>query len=259
MIGHLRALEAAYVVQWKQTLSGLASLGIFGIFIPYMIIMGWIAGKSDNPAVLAYVPVGAILATIWNLSSYRVGHSLRGEFFNQTLDPMIISRSPLMVVMLGKVLCTTTVAAISSPISLVTVYAVSGELPHIAHPPFLAATLAVTVVALVVTSFFFAPASVLSGSGQAYMTTVGPFGVVFSGFLYPIGVLPMPLEAVAKAFPTSWAMDAVVGSINGAPVADMLVNGAMALALAAVWLLTTFWMFRKVEERIRITGMLGRV
>ena len=153
MIGHLRALEAAYVVQWKQTLSGLASLGIFGIFIPYMVIMGWIAGKSDNPAVLAYVPVGAIMATIWNLSSYRVGHSLRGEFFNQTLDPMIISRSPLMVVMLGKVLCTTTVAALSSPISLVTVYAVSGELPHIAHPPFLAATLAVTVVALVVTSF----------------------------------------------------------------------------------------------------------
>ncbi len=259
MIGHLRALRAAYLVQWKQTLSGVGSLGIFVIFVPYMIVMGWIAGKSDNPAILAYVPVGAILATMWNLGSFRVGHSLRGEFFNQTLDPMILSRSPLAVVMLGKVLAITTVAAISAPVSLVTVYAVLGELPNISHPPLFGATLLVTVAALVITSCFFAPAYVLSGGAQGYMNTIGPFGIVFSGFLYPIGVLPVVLEAVARVFPTSWAMQAVVGSINGAPVADVLVNGAIAIALAAVWLLTAVWMFRKVEERIRITGMLGRV
>ena len=259
MIGHLRALKAAYVVQWKQLLAGLASLGIFVIFVPYMIIMGWIAGKSDNPAILAYVPVGAILATMWNLGSFRVGHSLLGEFFNQTLDPMVLSRSPMMVVMLGKVLSITTIAAISAPISLATVYAVLGELPHIAHPPLFAATLLVTVAALVVTSCFFSPAYVLSGGAQGYMNTIGPFGIVFSGFLYPIGVLPVALEAVARVFPTSWAMQAVVGSINGAPVGDVLINGAVALGLGAVWMLTTVWMFRKVEERIRITGMLGRV
>ncbi len=259
MVGHLRALRAAYVVQWKQLLSGLASLGIFVIFVPYMIIMGWIAGKSDNSAVLAYVPVGAILATMWNLGSFRVGHSLLGEFFNQTLDPMILSRSPMMVVMFGKVLSITTIAAISAPVSLLTVYAVSGELPTIVHPSLLAAALLVTVVVLVVTSCFFAPAYVLSGGAQGYMNTIGPFGIVFSGFLYPVGVLPLTLEAVARAFPTSWAMQAVVGSINGAPVVDVLVNGSVALGLGAVWLLTTVWMFHKVEERIRITGMLGRV
>ena len=259
MIGHFRALKAAYVVQWKQLLTGLASLGIFGTFISYMVIMGWIAGKSDNPAILAYVPVGAILATMWNLGSFRVGHSLRGEFFNQTLDPMILSRSPMMVVMLGKVLSIISVASIASPASLLTFYAVTGEMPHVSHLPLFALTLFVTVATLVATSCFFAPAYVLSGGAQGYMNTIGPLGIVFSGFLYPLDVLPVALEAVARVFPTSWAMQAVVGSTNGAPVGDVLVNGALALVLCSAWLLTTVWMFRKVEERIRITGMLGRV
>ncbi len=259
MIGHLRALRAAYVVQWRQLLTGVASLGIFATFIFYMIIMGWIADKSNDPAVLAYVPVGAILASMWNLGSFRVGHSLLGEFFNQTLDPMILSRSPMMVVMLGKVLSIISVASIASPASLLTFYAVTGEMPHISHLPLMMVTLFVTVFTLVVTSCFFAPAYVLSGGAQGYMNTIGPFGIVFSGFLYPLDVLPVALEAVARAFPTSWAMQAVVGSTNGASVADVLVNGAVALALGAVWLLATFWAFRKVEERIRVTGMLGRV
>ena len=67
-MGHQRALMASFVLQWKQLLTGWESLSIFLIFVPYMAIVGWIVGRSDDPAILTLVTFGAIFFTIWHLA-----------------------------------------------------------------------------------------------------------------------------------------------------------------------------------------------
>ena len=260
LIGHQRALIASFMLQWKQLLPDWGSLSIFLIFIPYMAIMGWIVGRSSDPAVLTFVAFGAIFFTIWHLTSYRAGHALQAEFMNQTVDTMLLAPTPLAVIILGRILAIVAVAAISTPISFFVFTIVADGVPQISNLPLFAASILLVAVALIIVSFFFSPLYVLSGGGRGYVNAVAPFGVVFSGFLYPIDVLPVYLEPIAWVFPTSWGMDAVVQASRGGGITSgVLFDWAMAGALSVVWLLATLWMFKKVESRVRSSGMLGRV
>ena len=260
VIGHQRALIASFALQWKQLLPDLGSLSIFLIFIPYMAIIGWIVGRSSDPAVLTFVTFGAIFFTIWHLTSYRAGHALQEEFMNQTIDQMLIAPTPLAVIILGRVLAIVAVAAISTPISFIVFTMVAGGLPQISNPALFGVSVLLVSVTLIIVSFFFSPLYVLSGGGRGYVNAVAPFGVVFSGFLYPIDLLPVYLEAVAWVFPTSWGMDAVImAGLGHGLTSEILFNWLMAAALSAAWLSVTLWMFKKVESRARSSGMLGRV
>ena len=251
---------ASFVLQWKQLLTGWGSLSIFLIFVPYMAIMGWMVGRSDDPAILTLVTFGAIFFTIWHLTSYRAGHTLQNEFVNQTIDPMVISPTPLALIVLGRVFAIVAVAAISAPISFFVFAIVAKGLPQISSPPLFIVSIILVSVALIVVSFFFSPLYVLSGGGRGYVNAVAPFGVVFSGFLYPIDVLPIYLEPIAWVFPTAWGMDAVVLASRGDGLTSgILLDWLMAAALSAVWLSVTLWMFKKVERRVLSSGILGRV
>ena len=238
----------------------MGSLSIFLIFVPYMAIMGWIVGKNPDPAVLTFVTFGAIFFTIWHLTSYRAGHSLQAEFLNQTIDTMLLAPTPLAVIVLGRVLAIVAVAAISTPISFLVFTIVADGLPQISSPPVFALSILLVSIALIIVSFFFSPLYVLSGGGRGYVNAVAPFGVVFSGFLYPIDILPVYLEPIAWVFPTSWGMDAVaLASRGGGFTSEVLFDWAMTGVLSAIWLLATLWMFKKVESSVRNSGMLGRV
>ena len=80
---------------------------------------------------------------------------------------------------------------------------------------------------------------------------------MFSSFLYPVGQLPEALEYVARALPTSWAMESIILSAQGGgSYATVIVRWGIALGIAAGWLGITAWMFRKVEQRLRVTGEL---
>jgi ABC-type uncharacterized transport system permease subunit len=84
-----------------------------------------------------------------------------------------------------------------------------------------------------------------------------PFGVVCSGFLYPINLLPGVLQAIARGMPTSWAMEASIMATSGSASAWQIVTRwGIALALAGVYLFLTQVLFRMVERRIRVTAAL---
>ncbi len=259
-MGYRGALSASFILQWKQLLPNWGSLSIFLIFVPYMAIVGWIVGRASDPAVLTFVTFGAIFFTIWHLTSYRAGHALQNEFMNQTVDTMLIAPTPLSVIVLGRVLAIVAVAAISTPISFFVFVMVADGLPQISSPLIFAASVLLVVLALITVSFFFSPLYVLSGGGRGYVNAVAPFGVVFSGFLYPIDILPAYLVPIAWIFPTSWGMDAVVlTSRGGGLTSGVLFDWAMAGGLSLVWLFATLWMFRVVENRVRSSGILGRI
>ena len=158
-MGHVRALKASFILQWKQLLPDWGSLSIFLIFVPYMAIVGWIVGSNNDPTVLTFVAFGAVFFTIWHLTSFRAGHTLQSEFLNQTFDLMVLSRTPLVIIILGRVLGIIAVAAISAPISFLVFTTVAEGLPQISSPLAFAISILFVSVALITVSFFFPPLS----------------------------------------------------------------------------------------------------
>jgi ABC-2 type transport system permease protein len=257
---YANALRYAFLQQWRQMLvfSGIVS-PVIGALGPAAVI-GYIAGRSDNVAAISYVFVGASLSIMWNNGIFRTGWSLAEEQSAGTLDLMMTTRTPVALIMLGKALAIMAFASLAGTVTFFVVLAISSRVPPVENAALFLVSGIVALVAVVVSSFFFAPFSFLAGVRGGFFNALMPFGAVVSGFLYPIDLLPGSLEAVARVIPTAWAMQAVVDSLDGsASDLAVVVDLAVALALSALLLSVTFLLFIKVERRVRLSGSLGTV
>ena len=222
------------------------------------IIIGWVAGQSGNATAMAYVFIGASLSMMWNTGIFRTGRSLANEHLLGTLDLLMTTRTPLAVLMFGKALAVIAFGAINGAVTFGVVLAFTQRAPSIDNVGLFLAAALMALLAVVVSSFLFAPLSYLVGVRSGFFNAIMPFGAVVSGFLYPIDVLPGWLEAVARCLPTAWAMEAAVHAIE-ASASDLrvLADLGAALALSVVLLAVAYGLFSKAERRVRVTGDLG--
>jgi ABC-2 type transport system permease protein len=255
---YVRAVRASFVQQWKQMFFVESIVSpIIGALGP-AIVVGWIAARSGNATAVAYVFLGASLSMIWNTGIFRTGRSLANEHVLGTLDLLMTTRTPLAVLMFGKALAVICFGGINGAVTFGVVLAFAGHVPPIDNVALFLVAGLTAILAVVVSSFFFAPFSYLVGVRGGFFNAIMPFGAVVSGFLYPIDVLPRSLEAVARCLPTAWAMQALVDSIESGP-SDLRIAGdlAAAMALSAALLALSYVLFVKAERRVRVTGSLG--
>jgi ABC-2 type transport system permease protein len=258
LIPYVRAAKASFVQQWKQMffLESIAS-PIIGALGP-AIVVGWVAGQSGNVTAMAYVFIGASLSMMWNTGIFRTGRSLANEQVIGTLDLLMTTRTPLPVLMFGKALAVIAFGAINGLVTFAVVLAFTRTLPAIDNIGLFLIAAVVALLAVVASSFLFAPFSYLVGVKSGFFNAIMPFGAVVSGFLYPIDVLPVWLEAVARCLPTAWAMEAAVHAID-ASGSDLrvLADLGVAVGLSLAVLAASYFLFLKAEGRVRVTGDLG--
>lgn len=260
MLAEFRAFWTSFALQWREVRPGLATLTIFFVPVPTMAVIGWVAGKSESPEVIAHVAIGAMLMTIWNLGVFRFGFMLQNEVAQQMIDPMLVSRAPIILAMLGKSLGHLAGLAVITPVSVATILVMAQQAPAVQHPGALAVSLPVAGFALVSAGLVLAPFQVLSGGKEGALNSLQPLGVVLSGFLYPIDVLPAGLIFVSRMLPTSWAMRAIDSAIAGdASLARLTTYCALALLLSALYVLVAVFLFQRVDRRIRMRGSVAGV
>lgn len=254
---NLNALRYAFLQQWKQMLvwGGVISpaLGALGP----AVVIGYIAGLGDNPTALSYVFVGASLSMVWNTGIFRTGWSLAQEHSAGTLDLMMTTRTPLALIMLGKALAIIAFGSLNGVVTFLVVLTISQHVPPVASAFLFLLSGLVALATVIVSSFFFAPLSFLAGVRGGFFNAIMPFGVVVSGFLYPVDLLPASLEAVARLLPTAWAMQAVVDSLESGSSGAVAIDLVAALGLSAMLLAATLLLFEKAEQRVRLSGSLG--
>jgi ABC-type multidrug transport system permease subunit len=257
---HLLALRGAFRAQFLQMLTPYGLLFPFFNSLGPAITVGYIVGQSGNPTAVSYVFVGASLMALWSTGVFTTGWSLSDEHWNGTLDLTMTSRTPVAVVLFGKALAIMASLLTSTAIVFLVVYAFSEGSTPVAEPLALFLSGLVALVAVIATSFVFAPFSFLHGARGGFFNAIMPGGTVLSGFLYPVGLLPPSIEAVARLMPTSWAMEAVVRSVEGGSSAGRIATDwAVAALLVAVFLFLSGWLFRLAESRVRVVGNLGVV
>ncbi|HEU0075621.1 MAG TPA: ABC transporter permease [Dehalococcoidia bacterium] len=221
------------------------------------VTLAWAAGRGDNPEATSYVFIGFSLYTMWLMGIAMIGWSLTSEAWAGTLDLMMTTRTPLPLIMLGKALGLIAYISIPATYAFFVVLLVGGRTPSIDSVPLLVIAVVLAVVALVATHFLFAPLAFISGTTAGFISSLMPLGGVITGFLFPTGLLPAPLDVFAQGLPTSWAMSAIVRSIEGGAFVDVLADWGIALALCAVYAVATVALFVVAERRVRRRGNLG--
>lgn len=255
MVYQFRALLASAVQQWKQISLYFGNLGFYLATIPMAIVFTWIAMRKGDREALSYLSIGLPLMTIWSGVAFRIGYTLSTELSNQVLQFVYISRTPVIVVSLGKALAQVFWGLPTGIISFMVVFLMSRTLPDISNPVALIISLLLAITGITVASLFFSPMMVLVGGRGGFFNTIIPFGLVLSGFLFPIDRLPVVLMVIARLMPTSWAMDGIRLSIGpGGTWGEILTSWGLCILSAILLGVITYVMFRIVEKRLRVTG-----
>ena len=258
MVGSLNAILGSFLNQWKVIIRTANHLNFLIQAIPTAYVIAWVADRSDTSAVLALVLIGVPMMVIWQGSVFRMGWSLSTEMNIGTLELTLATRTPLALIMLGKALAITVFIILSSLAAFIIVVVVSRELLDIAEVGVFIPSLGIALFCLFSGAFIFAPLTVWVRGRPGFFSAIMPFGVAFSGFLYPVSVLPDTLEPLSWLLSTSWAMRAVISSIEGgSSTTDIAGYWTIAILISiAYWGLTLF-LFKKVVARVRATGALG--
>jgi ABC-type multidrug transport system permease subunit len=260
MEAYARALMGAFKQQFKVMLTPLGMLFPFFNSLGPAVTIGYVVGRSGNETAIAYVFVGASLMALWSTGVFTTGWSLSDEHFQGTLELTMTSRTPVMLVMLGKTLAIMASLLISTAVVFLVVLAFAQRFTPVENAALLFVSGLLALASVIAAGFVFAPLSFLQGARGGFFNAIMPAGTVFSGFLYPVDLLPQGLEMIARLFPTAWAMDAVVRSINGDGSAwqvlgDWAVCALLILALFGI----SAALFRTAERRVRHSGVLSRV
>ncbi len=255
----LRAVFAAFLQHWKNTTANFWSLSFFIASVPQVAIYAWIAIQNPDPGILGYLIIGAPLFAIWHSVFFGIAASLSSEIRNGTIEFTMISHTSMLVVLFGKALAMMVFGIPVGIISVATMLIVARQTPEIASYPLVIISLIIIFIGLAATGLVMAPVIALArGRTSGMFTPFLPLIVTFSGFLFPISNLPPWLAVVSRIVPSSWAMDSVLQAVKGPDSAWAVVSGWIyCLLLSSALLAITFLLFKLVEKRLRITGLMS--
>lgn len=256
---NLRAILATFIQHWKTTTSSFWSLSFLIGILPQVAVFGWMASKNPDASVFAYLLIGAPLMAVWQSVFFGISTSLNSEIRNGTIEFSMISRTSMLVVLFGKALA---MMAFGIPVGLFSasiMLIITREAPQIASYPYALVSVIIIFIGLAVTALVVAPIMALTRGNYAGMyVPLLPLIMTFSGFLFPVASLPRGLEIASRILPSSWAMDSVLQAVKGPDSFWAVASGWIyCLMLSAVLMVLTFFLFKLVEKRLRITGMMS--
>ena len=200
--------------------------------------------------------VGLPLMTVWSGVVFRIGYTLNNEMSNQVLQFAYISRTPIILISLGKAVAQVIWGLPTGLVSLVVVYLMTRAAPQVADVGSLFISLVLVIVGIAVSSLFFSPLMVLVGGPTGFFGVIILLGSLLGGFVFPVNRLPIVLSAFARLVPTSWAMDAVSLSVRGTDNTSAILSAwGMSILVAFVLFGITYLMFKAIEKKLRVEGI----
>jgi len=249
-----RALSAAFVQHWldsarldEVTYVVVGQIAIVGVF-------AWLARLGGQVDVISTIAFGVVLMVMWRSSVFRLGFLVVGANNQGTLEIEMMSRTPMFWIMLGKTLAAFAFYGLIGIACFVVVVLIGGAGVVIGDPVALVASLVVALIASISLAYVFAPLTFLAGGQAGFFNAIMPLGIVLSGFAQPIAILPGALQIAARALPTSWATEALLNGLRGAPIAELLPLWGVSLLLSLGVFLLSAWMFVRCEARVREVG-----
>lgn len=236
----LRIVRYAAELELRQLAVSLFML--FCVLVqPFFIavtVMFMLRHRPDFEPV--YVVIGSALSGLWSVVLFEGNWIIGGERWMGTLELIVGSPTPLMLVVAGRLIGTMAF----SLLSLVLNYAIGAWLfgyPIVVRDPLgFAVSLVLAVAALWATGVLLAPLGVLSRAVAHFINVLEYPVYALGGFLFPILLLPGWSHPVSYLLPPYWAAVALHATSSGrldAPPLPMvwaiLVVSILAVLLAA--------------------------
>jgi ABC-2 type transport system permease protein len=267
----LRVIGAEFLKTTRIWLSYPIMIAFWAIFpllwvLPFVFQGRALVGSMNSPAFeqltgsgnyMAFVLIGAMVSTFIFSGLWGVGTSLREETYWGTMEYIIASPTPLLVVLIGKTLAEWAWATVMVVFQAATISIFFGVQLTIAKILPVMLLLGLLMVGFYGFAIAFAGFTLLIKEVHGYVHTLEWVFFLFSPIRYPVRVNPIT-SFVSTLIPLTWALVAIRGIIlvDQHP-ADLWRTVAVLMLMDAALLVGGYFLFVWLERKTRRDGTIG--
>jgi len=249
-----RSYRTALVFETVEALFGVATFYFLSKFV-------------ENPSLKRSLPFGAnyfafalvgfAFFDYMGVALSAFDMSLEEARRNRTLEALLVTQTPVWVIVTGSAIYPFVALSLRTGIYLVWGVAFFGFSPRAANWAGAAAILLASILAFAGLGILSASYQVLFKRGNpAKWLVLGVSGVV-GGLMYPVSVLPHWLRVLARMMPVTYSLEGMRAALLGGAGWDQLWTFLLVLLMfAAVLIPVSFAVFLWALRRTKITGTL---
>jgi ABC-2 type transport system permease protein len=249
-----RSYRAAFALELLQALFGVASFYFLSQFV----------GSPQLERVLpqggnyfSFALVGLAFFDYLSVALYTFDESLKEARLNGTLENLLVTQTPLPVILAGSSLYPFVLMSLRTIVYLGWGAALFGFPVQRANWIGAVLILAASVLAFLGLGILSASYLLLFKRGNPFNWALIGLSSVVGGMMYPVSVLPTWLQYVARLVPVTYAMEGMRAALLGrATLRELWPSLAALLIFAVVLLPVSFTVFSWALRRTKITGTL---
>lgn len=259
VLARVQALLATrYPVNFAASL-----LGSFGgvLALAWALRMFAPPGGALQPGAILFY--GYLLFIFLSDGIWRVGHSVREEMLQGTIESIYVTPAPRFAILAARGLPLLAITALGGALAILAANLLFGRLPT--ENLGLAALIFVCSAAGTAgMGFLFACYVLLAGESSSSTGNFVEFSLLFvCAMFFPFQALPAPVLWLSRLVPLSYCVDAFRSALLGFPpgfpeLAPFEVEVAVAMGFAVVMPLLSYVVFGWAVDRMRKSGRLGQ-
>ena len=252
-----RGYRGAFLLEALQALFGVATFYYLSRFVESPELTKALPPGSNY---FAFALVGFAFFDYLSVSMTAFDASIEEARQNRTLEALLVTQTPLPVILAGSAVYPFTALALRTCVYLAWGALLFGFAPR-------AANWAGAVVILLASILAFAGLGILSASysilfkrgNPAKWVVLGVSGLV-GGMMYPVSVLPGPLQLLARLIPVTYSLEGMRAALlAGAGWNQLWPSIAALLVFAVILIPSSFVVFAWSLRRTKITGTLTHI
>jgi ABC-2 type transport system permease protein len=222
--------------------------------------LGAQSGSFDLHRAQLYLLIGALLWGYLSLVFMEAAYAIAWERWEGTIEYTFMAPVKRVTHLMGICLFAIGYGLARTFVVLIVAVATFKLDFSDADIPAALAVLAASTVPLIGLSIFTSVLPLLSPQkGEQMSIALQGFLLLVSGVYYPLTVLPAPMQLAGAASPLTYALAGIRRSLlEGAGVRDQLPTMGILLAMGAVMIPVSIWVFGWAENRAKRLGLLKR-
>ncbi|MGA8144874.1 MAG: ABC transporter permease [Candidatus Acidiferrales bacterium] len=252
-----RGYRGALILETLEALFGVATYYYLSRFVESPELSRELPPGSSY---FAFALVGFAFFDYLSVSIDAFDKSLDEARQNRTLEALLVTQTSLPVILAGSAVYPFVALALRTCVYLAWGVLLFGFAPRSANWPAALAVLLASILAFAGLGILSASYQILFKRGNPAKWIVLGISGLLGGMMYPIAVLPRPLQLVSRLIPVTYSLEGMRAALlDGASWGRIWPSIVALLAFAAILLPLSFSAFAWALRRTKITGTLTHI
>jgi ABC-2 type transport system permease protein len=233
--------------------------GLMSILVYYFLdVLLQLSGQDviREGSYFTFALIGGAFIRYLILISQAFSVSLREEMLVGTIEPMLVTATPITLSILGPS-SWWLIQATSIFIGQMLLGGLIGADFSQANWTSVVVVLLISVVSFVSYGIVSAAFTIVFKRGDPVVMFISQVAYVFSGVFFPIAIFPTWLQFISYLLPFTYAIRALRGALmGGASLVDLALDVAILIGFAVVMIPLSIWALRYAIRRMKDTGEL---